>query len=481
MLIFEYQSQFCKRADNLNNNETDDYGNHLRLLCLVGLISMTQKNMINKRSFSSARPSGAKSASSGPRKSFAGKPVRKSFKKSSSFGGAKKVPFGRPSFGGGRRGARKSSGGRKQRGERIDYSRFISKAVFKEEKPYESKHHFIDFPFVEKLQSNIARKGYISPRPIQDQAIPSILEGKDVFGLANTGTGKTAAFLLPLINKVMQDKNEKVLVLAPTRELAIQIEEELRSLAFGSGLFGVSVVGGLPINKQIIEIKRGVSFVIGTPGRVMDLIKRKVLDLSNYKNIVLDEADRMLDMGFRDDMVSILSNTHPDKQTLFFSATLSDDIKALTSKFLKDPVFISVIKGETSRNIDQDVVRINKENKFSKLCEILASEGTDKILIFREMKYAVDELEKELRGKGFKAAGIHGDKRSRERLRTLAAFKEGKLNVLIATDVAARGLDIPNVSHVINYDIPQNYDTYVHRIGRTGRGDKKGHSLTFVS
>jgi superfamily II DNA/RNA helicase len=221
--------------------------------------------------------------------------------------------------------------------------------------------------------------------------------------------------------------------------------------------------------------------VIGTPGRVMDLIKRGILDLSNYKNIVLDEADRMLDMGFRDDMVTILSKANTDRQTLFFSATLSDEIKQLTSKFLKDPVFISVISGETSKNVNQDIVKVNKENKFSKLCEILASEGTDKILIFREMKYAVDELEKELRSKGFKVGGIHGDKRSRDRLRTLGAFKDNKLNILIATDVAARGLDIPDVSHVINYDIPQNYDTYVHRIGRTGRGDKTGHALTFVA
>jgi superfamily II DNA/RNA helicase len=438
--------------------------------------------MIKKtRSFGSARPSSARPSSKGPHKSFSGKPGRKSFSKSSSFGGAKKAPFGRPSFGGGRRGARRSSGGKKMRGERIDYSRFISKAVIKKEEPYVNDHHFIDFPFVEKLQSNIARKGYIHPRPIQDKSIPHILKGKDVFGLANTGTGKTAAFLLPFINKVMQDKKEQVLVLAPTRELAIQIEEELRSLAFGSGLFGVSVVGGMPINKQITEIKRGVSFVIGTPGRVMDLIKRGILDLSNYKNIVLDEADRMLDMGFRDDMVTILSKANTDRQTLFFSATLSDEIKQLTSKFLKDPVFVSVIKGETSKNVNQDIVKINKENKFTKLCEILASEGTDKILIFREMKYAVDELEKELKKRGFKVGGIHGDKRSRERLRTLDAFKNNQLNILIATDVAARGLDIPDVSHVINYDIPQNYDTYVHRIGRTGRGDKTGHALTFVA
>jgi superfamily II DNA/RNA helicase len=223
-----------------------------------------------------------------------------------------------------------------------------------------------------------------------------------------------------------------------------------------------------------------VSFVIGTPGRVTDLIKRKVLDLSSYKSVVLDEADRMLDMGFRDDMVFIINKTSPDRQTLFFSATLSPDIKALTTQFLKDPVFISVIKGETAHNIDQNVVRAKKEEKLDKLHDVLKKEDVEKVLIFREMKYAVDELAKDLSKLGFKVGGIHGDKRSRERIRILESFKKDNITILIATDVAARGLDIPDVTHVINYDIPQNYDTYVHRIGRTGRAGKKGTALTFV-
>ena len=393
----------------------------------------------------------------------------------------------RPSFGGGNfkrnSPSKKSSFGgspRRGRGERIDYSRFIKKAVHVEEKPYVAKHTFADFPFNEKLQKNIAKKGYANPRPIQDQSINSILEGRDVFGLANTGTGKTAAFLLPLIDKVMKDKNEKVLVLAPTRELAMQIEDELRGLATGSGLFGVCVVGGMPINKQIFEIQRGVSFVIGTPGRVTDLIKRKVLDLSTYKSVVLDEADRMLDMGFRDDMVYIIGKTASDRQTLFYSATLSPEIKKLTTQFLKDPVFISVISGETAKNIDQDVVRSKKEEKLDKLHEVLKKGDAEKVLIFREMKHSVDDLEKELSRLGFKVGGIHGDKRSRERIRILESFKKDHITILIATDVAARGLDIPDVTHVINYDVPQTYDTYVHRIGRTGRAGKKGTALTFV-
>ncbi len=400
--------------------------------------------------------------------------------------------FGRPSFasakprfGGGkfnsyRKGPSPNKKGR-SRGEHIDFSRFIKKAQHVEEKAYVAKHTFADFPFSAQLHKNIARKGFEHPKPIQDQAIPSVLKGRDVFGLANTGTGKTAAFLLPLLDKVMKNKMEKVLVLAPTRELAMQIEDDLRSLAFGSGLFGVCVVGGMPIMKQINEITRGVSFVIGTPGRVTDLIKRKVLDLSNYKNVVLDEADRMLDMGFRDDMVNILGKCAKERQTLFFSATLSPEIKKLTEQFLKDPLFISVVSGETAKNIEQDVVRVrSKEERLGKLDEILKKDGSDKVLIFREMKHSVDTLEKELRHMGFKVGSIHGDKRSRERIRTLDSFKKDQINILIATDVAARGLDIPDVTHVINYDIPQTYDTYVHRIGRTGRAGKKGTALTFV-
>lgn len=401
-------------------------------------------------------------------------------RKPSSFraGGFNKSHFGRKpsSFSSSRRFPKKRGFS-----ERIDYSRFIKKAVYVEEKPYEATHTFLDFPFNEKLQQNIIKKGYISPRPIQDQAIPSVMAGKDIFGMANTGTGKTAAFLLPLLDKVMKNKKEKVLVLAPTRELAIQIEEELRSLASGSGLFGVCVVGGLPINAQIREIKYGVNFVIGTPGRVTDLIKKKVLDLGDYKFVVLDEADRMLDMGFREDMVFILGKTNKERQTLFFSATLSPEIKKMTSEFLKEPVFVSVVKGDTAKNIDQDVVHIKtKEEKIERLDEILKGKGVEKVLIFREMKSSVDVLEKELRKLGYKVGGIHGDKRSRERIRTLELFKKDEINILIATDVAARGLDIPDVTHVINYDIPQTYDTYVHRIGRTGRAGKKGTALTFV-
>jgi ATP-dependent RNA helicase RhlE len=400
------------------------------------------------------------------------------------FGSGTKKTFSnnsRPSFrrsGGGSRGKRFG-------GERIDFSRFIKKAIHVEEKPYVSKHTFADFPFNPQLHKNIKAAGFIEPRPIQDQAIPTVLQGADVFGMANTGTGKTAAFLLPLIEKIAKtkglSKREMVLIMAPTRELALQIEADFKKLAFGFGMFSVACVGGLPIMKQIREIKMGVSFVIGTPGRLRDLIEKKVLDLSTCHSVVLDEADRMLDMGFRDDMVFIIGKTAKERQTLFFSATLSPEIRKMTEQYLKDPVFVSVISGETAKNIDQDVVRVrSKEERISKLHEVLKKDGSDKVLIFREKKHSVDSLEKELRGLGFKVGGIHGDKRSRERIRILESFKKDHITILIATDVAARGLDIPDVTHVINYDVPQTYDTYVHRIGRTGRAGKKGTALTFV-
>jgi len=400
----------------------------------------------------------------------------------------------KPRFGGNKfsnsRPRPKSGGGKKRfGGERIDFSRFIKKAEQVLEKAYLPKYTFADFPFPEQLHKNIARSGYTAPRPIQDQSIGVILEGRDIFGMANTGTGKTAAFLLPLIDKNYKNKinhkpeagRETVLIMAPTRELALQIDADFKKLSFGLGLFSAPCVGGLPIMRQISEIKRGVSFIIGTPGRLRDLIDRKVIDLSNCNSVVLDEADRMLDMGFRDEMVAILSNCPKKRQTLFFSATLSPEIKKLTSEFLIDPVFISVVSGETAKNIEQDVVRHKTTSeKLDRLHEILKKDGSDKVLIFREMKHSVDTLAKELTQAGFKVGGIHGDKRSRERIRILDAFKQDKINILIATDVAARGLDIPDVTHVINYDVPQTYDTYVHRIGRTGRAGKKGTALTFV-
>ena len=426
---------------------------------------------------------GSSKSSHSAKKSFSGRP---------SFGHSSRSASSTPSRGGyhsssrGRGGfsSRGGRGGGRSRfaGERIDFAKFIRRAEpVADQVPYVAKHTFADFPFSAEIQKNITKKGFTNPMPIQDQTIPSVIARKDLFGLANTGTGKTAAFLLPLIDRGTHNKLIEVMILAPTRELATQIEDEFRDLAFGTGLFSVSCVGGMPIDRQIREIKRGVHFVIGTPGRVKDLIDRHVLKLGGYDTVVLDEADRMLDMGFRDDMKFILGKMPATRQTLFFSATMSPEIKKLTEEYLKNPEFVSVVTRDTSKNVDQNVIRAKgNDEKIEKLHEVLIKDGSDKVLIFREMKHSVDSLESELKKRGFKVGAIHGDKRNRERVRTLDQFKNNQINILIATDVAARGLDIPDVTHVINYDMPSTYDTYVHRIGRTGRGHKQGTALTFV-
>ncbi len=364
----------------------------------------------------------------------------------------------------------------------IDENLFINKeAGVTEVDNYTAKHAFTDFGIAEMLSANLTAKGLTTPSPIQDQSIPVILEGKDVIGIASTGTGKTAAFLIPLINKLVADKNHKMMILTPTRELAQQVEAEFVAFTRGMKLFSVSCVGGAPIMRQIKELELGVNAVIGTPGRVMDLIERGKIKMDYFDSIVLDEADRMLDMGFIDDMRSILGAMPKTKQGLFFSATFSPEIKRLCTDFLKDPVTVSIKSRDTASSVMQDVIRVNGDNeKVEALHEILLKPEYGKVLIFREMKRHVDGLAEELNKRGFKALGLHGDMHNRERERAVKALETGKVQVVIATDVAARGLDISDISLVINYDVPNNYETYIHRIGRTGRAKKLGHALTFV-
>ena len=381
-----------------------------------------------------------------------------------------------------------SSGGRSFNAKRgfkkdyIDEKLFINKeAGVTETDNYTPQHKFTDFNIAELLSANLTAKGLISPSPIQDQAIPVVIEGKDVIGIASTGTGKTAAFLIPLINKLVADKDHKMMVLTPTRELALQVEAEFIAFTRGMKLFSVSCVGGAPIMRQIKELELGVNAVIGTPGRVKDLIERGKIKMDYFDSIVLDEADRMLDMGFIDDMRSILGAMPKHKQGLFFSATFSPEIKRLCTDFLNNPVTISIKSRDTASSVMQDVVRVNGDSdKVEALHEILVKPEYSKVLIFREMKRHVDGLADELTKRGFKALALHGDMHNRERERAVKALASGKVQVVIATDVAARGLDINDISLVVNYDIPNNYDTYVHRIGRTGRGTKLGHALTFV-
>jgi ATP-dependent RNA helicase RhlE len=342
------------------------------------------------------------------------------------------------------------------------------------------KHRFSDFGFVTPLTENLKLKGYEVPTIIQDQAILPIMEGRDLIGLANTGTGKTAAFLLPMINKLYLNQGEKVLIITPTRELAQQIEAELRDFSWGMRLFYTTCVGGLPIGKQIGELKRKQDFVIGTPGRINDLAKRGFIKFETFNNIVLDEVDRMLDMGFVKEITYFLSKTPETRQSLFFSATMPPKIAALTRTFAKDPVTVSVTTGATAANVKQETIKAMSHEKMDKLQAMLELPEMNKVLIFSETKRSVEKLAIELKNRGFKTDSIHGDKRQGQRTRALKDFKEDRVKVLVATDVAARGLDVKDISHVINFTLPKTYEDYVHRIGRTGRGHSLGKAVTFV-
>ncbi len=387
-------------------------------------------------------------------------------------------PSGSPSG----RGFSRFSNQKRRAGERIHPSKFINKATkVVDIEVFKPSHAFADFKIEENLKRAIVKKGYITPTPIQDKAMSHVLEGADVLGIANTGTGKTGAFLIPLINKVLLKRKEQVLIIVPTRELAIQIDEELKGFTYGMKIFSVCVVGGMPIGRQISQLRYQYNFIIGTPGRLKDLVDRKMIKLSEFSTVVLDEADRMLDMGFINEMRVVMAGMPKERQTLFFSATLSPTIEKLVGEFLRNPVHISVKSGDTSKNVDQDVIRIQKEdNKIDVLHDLLRKVEFNKVLVFGRTKHGVEKLSELLFKRGIKAESIHGNKNHSQRQRALGKFKDNHAQVLVATDVAARGLDIPNVSHVINYDLPETYDDYVHRIGRTGRGGKMGKALTFV-
>lgn len=382
-------------------------------------------------------------------------------------------------------GFRKRSFSKKKGGfsaTKIDISKFVQKSSFAEEEIYVPENKFNDFKVDNRLKNNIAKKGYIDPTPIQDKIIPLIIEGKDVVGIANTGTGKTAAFLVPAINKSLISRQNKTIIIVPTRELAFQIEKEFRILASNLSLFSVLCIGGTSIRDQLRSLRRNNDFVIGTPGRIKDMVQRKEINMLQFKTIVLDEADRMLDMGFIEDMRFLMEKMSEGKQVLLFSATLPSEIDALTHQFLRNPVKISVRKRESSANVDQDIIKVNGDSskKLELLCGLLSKSEFSKVLIFGKTKHGVDKLSKALIQKGFKADAIHGDKKQAKRKKIIDNFKTNQSKILVATDVAARGLDINNITHVINYDIPATYEDYVHRIGRTGRGNKKGEAITFV-
>jgi len=342
------------------------------------------------------------------------------------------------------------------------------------------RNQFSDFLISDQLKRNILEKGYTTPTPIQDQVIPVVLLGKDVVGIANTGTGKTAAFLVPLVNKIIYNRSQKVLIVTPTRELAVQINDELKLFSKGLNIFSVLCIGGVNIHPQIQALRRNPDIVIGTPGRLKDLKNQGRLNIASFNNIVLDEVDRMLDMGFINDVKFIISHLPKIRQSLFFSATLSPQIKNIINTLSINPIMISVKLQETLANVDQDVIRINGQVKQDVLFNLLLKEGFDKVLIFGRTKWGIEKLSKQLIQRGLKVAALHGNKNQSQRQRALDQFRNNEVNILLATDIVSRGIDVDDVTHVINYDLPENYEDYVHRIGRTGRNNKKGTALSFI-
>lgn len=340
---------------------------------------------------------------------------------------------------------------------------------------------FQDFKLEEVLTKNISDIGYINPTKIQDEAIPEILRGKDVLAIAKTGSGKTGAFLIPAINKALKSSTEKVLIVTPTRELATQINNEFKKFAKDTGLKMVLVIGGANIRTQIHLLKSKPQFVVATPGRLMDLEERNQIDLRLFNNIVLDEVDQMLDMGFVNDIKKIIEKLAEYRQSVFLSATMSKREEVIANSLLKNPTKVESNKQIPLGNIKQDVVKVGSMGeKLPALLTLMEKKDFNKVLIFVGTRSYADKITKQLIAKGINTDSLHGGKTQNKRSRVLNKFRQDKIDVLVATDVAARGIDIPDISHVINYDEPASYNDYIHRIGRTGRAGKQGSALTFV-
>jgi superfamily II DNA/RNA helicase len=370
---------------------------------------------------------------------------------------------------------------RKSTKEYINPARFVKAAKPTSVTAYQPKNKFADFAITELLKNNIDRRNWEIPTPIQDQTIPLALANKDIVGIANTGTGKTLAFALPIINSLINNDTKRAIILAPTRELAQQIEQEFRLIGKGSGLYGALLIGGTHMSTQLRDLSNDPQVVIGTPGRTLDHIKRGTLNIAKFNIVTLDEVDRMLDMGFIHDIKLILEQLASPKQSFFFSATINPTVEQLIRQFSIDSVTISVKTGETCDTIEQNIIEYHsKDEKLEKLQRLLLTEQAQKTLVFDETQRSVERLNKTLQLKGFSVDAIHGGKTQGQRQKALAKFKNSQVDILVATDVAARGLDVDDITHVINYALPQSYADYVHRIGRAARAGKTGTALTFV-
>lgn len=366
----------------------------------------------------------------------------------------------------------------------LDPNLLIKKATSAEVLDYVSDRLFDELPIHDRLKQAIKQKGFERPTEIQDKTLEALLDGRDLLGIAQTGTGKTGAFLIPIIEELIkQPQKPYALVMVPTRELATQVEDEFRSMTKGLNLFSVCLIGGTNINRDMQNLRRPSHIVIGTPGRILDLVNRKSLDLRMFNTLVLDEFDRMLDMGFVHDVKKIIAGMQQRKHTLLFSATLDKTQQTMIGSILKDPVTVKVSSGETTGDhIDQEIIKLKSgEDKFQVLCSMISNDDFQKVLVFEETKHRVSKLCDQLNKAGFSSDQIHGNKSQNARQSALNAFKQGRVKILVATDVAARGIDVSDVTHVINYQVPMTFDSYIHRIGRTGRAGKAGKAFTFVA
>ncbi len=371
-----------------------------------------------------------------------------------------------------------------QKESTLDPRNFIKKALPKEEKRYVSERKISDLPVHESIIQNLLKKGYNTPTEIQDKTIEALLEGRDLMGIAQTGTGKTGAFLVPIVQHLMNHKPAfQVLIVAPTRELALQIQDEFSTISAGLNLYSECFIGGTSVNKDRQLLRQPSHVIIGTVGRLMDLANQKALYFEDFSALVLDEFDRLLDMGFSHEIQKMVKAMTHRKQTMLFSATEEKSQKVLIQSILNNPIEVRVSTGNASADhVDQDIIEVKpNENKMDLLINMLKEESFEKVIVFAETKRWVSKVCKELNRAGIKADEIHGNKSQNYRVQALDKFKCNTIQVLVATDVAARGIDVSNISHVINYQRPKNLDSYIHRVGRTGRAGKSGKAYTFIN
>ena len=385
---------------------------------------------------------------------------------------------------GGSGGGRSRGGFKGKKGPSIKHEQLEHIGVPLEDVKYDAPRSFEEMPIHPKVKQNILDLGYEHPTEIQDKTFETVANIEDVIGIANTGTGKTGAFLIPIIHNLLDEDDDifQTLVVLPTRELAEQVEEEFRKLAKGLNLFNICCIGGTPVYKDVKKLRRFHHIVVGTPGRLCDLVRQGVLDLEPFSILVIDEFDRLLDMGFSEDVFFLADKMANRDQTLLFSATIEPKQEKLIEQLMDNPVELKVSSGTTTaEHITQEIVRCTRDEKFDRLLEMLQTDAFEKVLIFAETKSTVSDIAYQLKKARLKVDEIHGDKSQDYRKKALARFKSDKIDILVATDVAARGLDISDVTQVINYEIPRTYDSYIHRIGRTGRAGKAGHAYTFVT